>query len=211
MKTKKPFNPKLYLVTDPVLSLGRPEDEVVRRAAGAGVTMVQYRDKDASTRRMVEKTRLLSSICKENGVSLVVNDRLDVALAGFADGVHLGQDDMELADARRIVGEDFIIGVSVTTREDVIKAEADGADYVAANGVFPTATKTNLGKPLGLKGVEQLVSLTKLPLVAIGGINFDNAREVMEAGAAGVAVVSCIVSAEDIEGRCRVLLNAIKR
>jgi len=211
MKTKKPFNPRLYLVTDPVLSLGRPEDEVVRRAAGAGVTMVQYRDKDASTRRMVEKTRLLSSICKENGVSLVVNDRLDVALAGFADGVHLGQDDMELADARRIVGEDFIIGVSVTTREDVIKAEADGADYVAANGVFPTATKTNLGKPLGLKGVEQLVSLTKLPLVAIGGINFDNAREVMEAGAAGVAVVSCIVSAEDIEGRCRVLLNAIKR
>ena len=161
MKTKKPFNPKLYLVTDPVLSLGRPEDEVVRRAAGARVTMVQYRDKDASTRRMVEKTRLLSSICKENGVSLVVNDRLDVALAGFADGVHLGQDDMELADARRIVREDFIIGVSVTTREDVIKAEADGADYVAANGVFPTATKTNLGKPLGLKGVEQLVSLTK--------------------------------------------------
>ena len=211
MKTKKPFNPKLYLVTDPVLSLGRPEDEVVRRAAGAGVTMVQYRDKDASTRRMVEKTRLLSSICKENGVSLVVNDRLDVALAGFADGVHLGQDDMELADARRIVREDFIIGVSVTTREDVIKAEADGADYVAANGVFPTATKTNLGKPLGLKGVEQLVSLTKLPLVAIGGINFDNAREVMEAGAAGVAVVSYIVSAEDIEGRCRALLNAIKR
>ena len=119
MKTKKPFNPKLYLVTDPVLSLGRPEDEVVRRAAGAGVTMVQYRDKDASTRRMVEKTRLLSSICKENGVSLVVNDRLDVALAGFADGVHLGQDDMELADARRIGYQHVVLETASALNEAI--------------------------------------------------------------------------------------------
>ncbi len=205
----KKFDPTLYLVTDPDLSLGRPEEEVVRRSVAAGVTMVQYRDKDAPTRRMVEKTRLLSEICRGKSVSLIVNDRLDVALAGFADGVHLGQDDMELADARRIAGDDFIIGVSICTGEEVKMAEAGGADYVAANGVFPTATKTDLGSPLGLEGVSRLASLTELPLVAIGGISIDNAREVMGAGAAGVAVVSFIVGAEDIEGRCQALLREI--
>jgi thiamine-phosphate pyrophosphorylase len=206
----KKFNPLLYLVTDPDLSLGRPEEVVVRRAVAAGVTMVQYRDKDASTRRMVGKTRLLSEICREKGVSLIVNDRLDVALAGGADGVHLGQDDMELVDARRIAGDDLIIGVSVCTGEEVRKAEAGGADYAAANGVFPTATKTDLGAPLGLDGVKRLAALTSLPLVAIGGINIDNAREVLEAGAAGLAIVSFIVGAQDIEERCQALLGKIK-
>lgn len=209
MRAIKKFNLSLYLVTDPELSLGRPEDEVVGRAVSAGVTMVQFRDKDASTRRMVEKTRQLISICGEKGVPMVVNDRLDVALAGGADGVHLGQDDMELADARRIAGDDLIIGVSVTTGEEVGKAVRDGADYIAANGVFPTATKTDLGEPLGLSGVAELASMTGLPMVAIGGITAENTRDVIEAGAAGVAVVSYIVSAEDIEGRCKTLLDAI--
>jgi thiamine-phosphate pyrophosphorylase len=171
--------------------------------------MVQYRDKDASTRRMVEKTRQLMSICSQKGVPLVVNDRLDVALAGGADGVHLGQDDMELADARRIAGDDLIIGVSVTTGEEVGKAVRDGADYIAANGVFPTATKTDLDEPLGLSGVAELAFMTELPMVAIGGITAENTRDVIEAGAAGVAVVSYIVSAEDIEERCKTLLDAI--
>jgi len=210
MKMIKSFNPTLYLVTDPELSLGRPEDEVVRRAVSAGVTMVQYRDKDANSRRMVEKTRMLSLICREKGVPLIVNDRLDVALAGGADGVHLGQDDMELADARRIAGKDLIIGVSVTTAEEVKRAVSEGADYIAANGVFPTATKTDLGEPLGLEGVSRLVSMSDLPLVAIGGITTENASGVIKAGAAGVAVVSYIVSAEDIEGRCRELLEVLK-
>jgi thiamine-phosphate pyrophosphorylase len=199
----------LYLVTDPELSLGRPEEEIVGRAVAAGVTMVQYRDKDAPTRQMVEKTRLLSSICRAVNVSLIVNDRLDVALAGGADGVHLGQDDMDLVDARRIAGDDLIIGVSVTISEELERAVGAGADYLAANGVFPTATKTDLGAPLGLKGVAELSSQTEVPLVAIGGITAENTREVMEAGAAGVAVVSYIVSAEDIEGRCKTLLDAI--
>jgi thiamine-phosphate pyrophosphorylase len=206
---KKPFNPALYLVTDPDLSLGRSEDEVVRRAVAAGVTMVQYRDKDASTREMVEKTRVLSAICRERGVPLIVNDRLDVALAGGAHGLHLGQDDMELTDARRIAGPGFIVGVSVTTKEDVVNASRDGADYLAANGVFPTATKTDLGEPLGVDGVAQLASLTDLPMIAIGGITAGNTPDIIKAGAAGVAVVSYIVSAEDIEGRCRELLEAI--
>ncbi len=205
------FDPTLYLVTDPDLSLGRPEEEIVRRAVSAGVTMVQYRDKDTSTKRMIEKTRLLADICKPAGVALIVNDRLDVALAGGADGVHLGQDDMELADARRIAGDAFIIGISVTTVEEAMQAEASGADYLGANGVFPTGTKTDLGEPLGLEGVSMLASAASLPIVAIGGIKDSNAGEVMSAGADGVAVVSYIVGAEDIEGRCETLLKVLKR
>lgn len=205
----KRFDPTLYLVTDPDLSLGRPEEEIVRRAVAAGATMVQYRDKDTSTRRMIEKTRLLAEICESASVALIVNDRLDVAMAGGADGVHLGQDDMDPGDCREIAGDGFIIGVSVTTIEEVNNAERAGAAYLGANGVFPTGTKTDLGEPLGLEGVSQIASAGSLPIVAIGGINDQNAGEVISAGADGVAVVSYIVGAEDIEGRCRKLLEVI--
>ena len=210
MKSVKKFDPTLYLVTDPDLSLGRPEEEIVRRAVAAGVTTVQYRDKDTSTRRMIEKTRLLANICGPAGVALIVNDRLDVAMAGGADGVHLGQDDMELPDARRIAGDGFIIGISVTTIEETEKAEEAGANYLGANGVFPTGTKTDLGEPLGLEGVSRLASASKQPIIGIGGINGQNAGEVISAGADGVAVVSYIVGAEDIEERCETLLGVLR-
>jgi thiamine-phosphate diphosphorylase len=172
--------------------------------------MVQYRDKDTSTRRMIEKTRLLAEICKFADVALIVNDRLDVAMAGGADGVHLGQDDMDPGDCRKIAGDGFIIGVSVTTEEEVSNAERAGADYLGANGVFPTGTKTDLGAPLGLKGISRLNSAGTLPIVAIGGINDQNAGQVISAGASGVAVVSYIVSAENIEERCETLLGVLR-
>jgi thiamine-phosphate pyrophosphorylase len=210
MKAKTSFNPLLYLVTDPDLSLGRSEEEIVRRAVAAGVTMVQYRSKDATARVMIEKTRTLSKICRGAGVSLIVNDRLDVALAGGADGIHLGQDDMSCADGRRIAGAGFIIGVSVTSIEEIRAAEESGADYVAANGVFPTGTKTDLGEPLGLDSLALLAQSTELPLVAIGGIDNTNAGQVIAAGGAGVAVVSYIVSANNIEDRCAALLKVLK-
>ena len=208
---KPSFDPLLYLVTDPDLSLGRSEEEIVRRAVGAGVTMVQYRDKDTSTKHMIEKTRLLADICASAGVALIINDRLDVAIAGGADGVHLGQDDMELGDARRISGDKMIIGISVTTVDEARLAEEYGADYLGANGVFPTGTKTDLGEPVGLEGVTRLAQATALPIVGIGGINVENAADVISAGADGVAVVSYIVSAENIEERCEKLLNILKR
>ncbi len=200
----------LYLVTDPDLSLGRPEEEIVRRAVAAGVTMVQYRDKDTSTKRMIEKTRLMAEICRPAGVALIVNDRLDVAMAGGASGVHLGQDDMTLPDARRIVGEAFIVGISVTTIAEAKEAEEAGADYLGANGVFPTGTKTDLGDPLGLEGVSRLAAASSLPIVAIGGINNQNAGEVISAGADGVAVVSYIVSAVNIEEQCEAILKVLR-
>lgn len=209
MGTNMTFNPLLYLVTDPDLSLGRPEDEVVRRAVAAGVTMVQYRDKDTSTKRMIEKTRLLADICRSAGAALIVNDRLDVALAGGADGVHLGQDDMDPEDCRAIAGKPFIIGVSVTTIEEVKNAERAGADYLGANGVFPTGTKTDLGEPLGLDGVSRLAEASSLPIVGIGGINAENAGDIISAGADGVAIVSYIAGAENIEERCETLLRVL--
>jgi thiamine-phosphate pyrophosphorylase len=158
---------------------------------------------------MVEKTRTLAAICRRAGVPLIVNDRLDIALAGGADGVHLGQDDMDCADARRIAKRPFVIGVSVTGIEEIRSAEEAGADYIAANGVFPTGTKTDLGEPLGLDGMAQLAAATDLPLVAIGGIDDTNAGQIIEAGGAGVAIVSYIVAADNIEERCKALLKAI--
>lgn len=199
----------LYLATDRDLSLGRSNEEVVGRALRAGVTIVQYRDKDQSTRNMIDEGRTLAAMCRQARVPLIVNDRVDVALACGADGVHLGQDDMEPADARRLTGTGFIIGVSATTPEEARQAGERGADYIAANGVFPTATKTDLGEPLGLEGIKALSRATDLPVVAIGGINEDNAADAIRAGARGVAVISYIVSDEDIEERCQALLEAV--
>ncbi|UCF32147.1 MAG: thiamine phosphate synthase [bacterium] len=200
----------LYLVTDRDLSLGRTNEEVVRRALSAGVTTVQYRDKNAPARPMVSEGLVLAAMCREAGVTFIVNDRLDVALICGADGVHLGQDDLGASDARRMAGPDFIIGVSVTTPEEARTARDEGADYLAANGVFPTATKTDLGSPLGLEGVAALAGSTGLPMVAIGGIDASNAGAVVRAGAKGVAVVSFIVSHDDIEGRCAALLESMR-
>ncbi|NOY86937.1 MAG: thiamine phosphate synthase [Deltaproteobacteria bacterium] len=210
MKSKtRALDLTLYVVTDRGLSLGRTDQEVVRRAVAGGATVIQYRDKGAPGGEMVRKGRELARICRSGGVPLIINDRLDVALACGADGVHLGQDDLNPRDARKIAGEDFIIGVSVTTRDEALRARDEGADYLAANGVFPTATKTDLGtSPLGLEGLRTLAAATDLPLVAIGGIDASNAGDIIRAGASGVAVVSYVVHHEDIERRCGVLLSA---
>lgn len=206
----KKLDLKLYLVTDSALSLGRSTEEVVKRAIDGGVTAVQYREKSKSARTMVQECEELARICNEAGVVFIVNDRVDVAMACGADGVHLGQDDMDAVDARKITGRNFIIGVSVTDPAEAREAFVTGADYIAANGIFPTDTKDDLGQPLGIEGLSRIAEITiDMPLVAIGGINEENAGTIMDAGATGVAVVSFIVGHEDIEGQCRRLLEAI--
>lgn len=206
----KKLDLKLYLVTDSALSLGRSTEEVVKRAIDGGVTAVQYREKSKSARAMVQECEELARICNEAGVVFIVNDRVDVAMACGADGVHLGQDDMDAVDARKITGRNFIIGVSVTDPSEAREAFVTGADYIAANGIFPTDTKDDLGQPLGIEGLSRIAEITiDMPLVAIGGINEENAGTIMDAGATGVAVVSFIVGHEDIEGQCARLLEAI--
>ena len=189
------FDYSLYLVTDRALSLGRSTVEVVRAAIRGGVSCVQLREKGCSTREFMDEARLLKALLAGTGVPLFINDRLDVALAVGADGVHLGQNDMHIADARRLVGNRMIIGISAESVADAIRAEAEGADYIGASPVFTTPTKTDTAPPLGLDGLRAIRRAVQLPLVAIGGINADNAAQVLRAGADGLAVVSAIVSA----------------
>jgi thiamine-phosphate pyrophosphorylase len=187
----------LYLVTDRDLSQGRATGNIVAAAVRGGVTCVQLREKQASTREFVAEARAIKTLLatQERHIPLIINDRLDVALAVGADGVHLGQSDMELCDARRIAGANFIIGISAESVADAMAAAAAGADYLGISPVFATATKTDTLSPLGLEGIRAIRAAVSLPLVGIGGINQDNASAVLQAGADGVAVVSAIVSA----------------
>ena len=189
------FDYSLYLVTDRTLSLGRSTVEVVRAAIRGGVSCVQLREKGCSTREFMDEARLLKALLAGTGVPLFINDRLDVALAVGADGVHLGQNDLAIADARRLVGNRMIIGISAESVADAVRAEAEGADYIGASPVFTTPTKTDTAPPLGLSGLRAIRRAVQLPLVAIGGIDADNAAQVLRAGADGLAVVSAIVSA----------------
>ncbi len=187
---------KLYLVTDPVLHGGRGVSATCEEALAAGVRFVQLRDKKASTRSLYDSALALRNLCKKNSSYFVVNERIDVAMAVGADGVHLGQSDMPADIARSVMGSEAIIGVSVRTVEEAEKAMEDGADYIAANLVFSTNTKKDIKEPLGLNMVSTLSGVSSLPLIAIGGINPENTALVMDAGCAGVAVVTAIMNAD---------------
>ena len=189
---------KLYLVTDRDLSLGRSLEEVVSEAVKGGVTIVQLREKEASTGEFVALARRLMKLLKPLNIPLIINDRVDVALAVDADGVHIGQSDMAYADARRLLGPDKIIGLSVESLEDLEAANALDVDYVGISPVYGTPTKTDTAEPFGLEGLRKAVEMSVHPTVAIGGMNARTIGEVMEAGADGVAVVSALCSAEDI-------------
>jgi len=187
----------LYLVTDRHLSQGRSTVDVVRAAVRGGVTCVQLREKQCSTRAFLEEAWAVRRLLDELAVRipLIVNDRIDIALAIGADGVHLGQTDMPIGDARRLAGSLLTIGISAESVADAIRAEAEGADYIGVSPVFATPTKNDTAPPLGLAGLRAIRAAVSLPLVGIGGIKAVNAAEIIQAGADGVAVVSAIVSA----------------
>lgn len=192
------FNPeslRLYLVTDRGLAGKRDMTDIVREAVAGGVSMVQLREKMCGTREFVELARGLMRILKPIGIPLIINDRVDVALACGADGVHIGQSDMPYDIARRLMGEDSIIGLSVECMDDVIGANALDVDYIGVSPVFSTPTKTDTASPFGLDGLREAVRRSVHPVVGIGGINAGNAAEVIGCGAGGIAVVSAIVAA----------------
>ncbi len=207
---RTPVDYGLYLVTDRPLALGRPLEAVVAAAVAGGCTVVQLREKQACTREFLTLACALRSLLVPRGIPLVVNDRIDVALACGADGVHLGQDDMPCAGARRLLGDRVIVGVSVSTVEEARRAEAEGADYLGVGPIFATPTKPDSPAPTGLDGLTAIRRATRLPLVGIGAVNASNAAEVIAAGAEGVAVVSAIMSAEDPERAARELLRAVR-
>lgn len=201
----------LYVVTDAKLSRGRSHRQVVQAAIRGGATIVQYREKSATTLRMVMEALELRELCRRYSVPLIVNDRIDVALAVDADGVHVGQDDMPASMARKLIGRDKILGVSAENVEQALTAIADGADYLGVGAIFATATKPDAGKPIGLKGLEKIVRQSTIPVVGIAGINASNAASVIRAGASGVAVVSAIVGADDVHAAARELRMIVDR
>ena len=199
----------LYLVTDRSLSKGRSTAEIVAAAVAGGVSCIQLREKSCGTREFLDEALALQPLLKSRNIPLIINDRLDIALAIEADGVHLGQSDMPIGMARKIAGTSLIIGISAESVEDALRAEQQGADYIGISPVFSTPTKTDTALPLGLEGVRQIRALVDIPLVGIGGIHSDNAESVITAGADGIAVVSAIVSAADPAGASKKLKTII--
>jgi thiamine-phosphate pyrophosphorylase len=203
-------NIDLYVVTDQKLSKGRPVEEVITRTIDGGAQAIQYRDKKATTKQMLEAGFRLRQLTKERQIILIINDRVDIAVAVDADGVHLGQDDLPIATARKLFGYDKIIGISVSSIEQAFAAEQAGADYLGLSPIFTTPTKPDAGTGLGLEFIRQVREKVGIPLVAIGGINAENVAAVIQAGADCAAVVSAVVSAEDIEQAARELVDKIK-
>ena len=187
----------LYLVTDRGLCGGRPLEDVVLLAVRGGAACVQLREKDISTRLFVEEATRIKALLAPFRVPLIINDRVDVALAAGADGVHVGQDDMPYALARRLMGPGAIIGLSVETWADVEKAQDLDADYLGVSPVFETPTKTDTKGSWGLDGLAKIRTRLRHPLVGIGGLNSANAADAILAGADGVAVVSAVCAAPD--------------
>lgn len=187
----------IYLVTDEACLHGRPLLECVEEALAAGVTLVQYRAKAADGGVLYAEACKLKQLCDKYNVPLIINDRLDIALAVGAAGVHLGQDDLPCAVARRLLGEDFIIGVSAHNPAEAVQAVSEGADYLGCGAVFGTATKHDVAK-LGLENLRAIRKAVAVPMVGIGGITADNYAEVLATGANGAAIVSGILAQDDI-------------
>jgi thiamine-phosphate pyrophosphorylase len=184
-----------YFITDARLSrAGNASD--VEHALAVGVRIVQYREKEADTAAMIAEARLLRRLCRK--ALFLINDRVEVALAVEADGVHLGQEDLHYREARRLLGEDKIIGITVNTVEQALEAASLGADYLGVSPIFATRTKLDAGEPAGLHLLRQIRHRVALPLIAIGGITLDNAPAVIEAGADGICAISAVVTRPDV-------------
>jgi thiamine-phosphate pyrophosphorylase len=204
---------RLYALIDPAVAGGRMLADLAARIADSA-TLVQLRDKHGSTRVMLEEARALTAVLAPLDIPLIINDRVDVALAAEADGVHIGQDDMSAADARLLLGRTAIIGLSVKTVQQAKDAPLEHLDYVAIGGVYGTSSKDNTATPIGLAGLREIVRIirardAKCPICAIAGINEGNAGEVIAAGADGVAVISALSLAADPGAAARVLRTVI--
>lgn len=201
----------LYVVTGPEQSRGRSLEEVVRKAIAGGAGCIQLRAKSLGKRELLEEATLVRNITAEAGVTFIVNDHLDVAIASEADGVHLGQDDFPISEARTIVGPGMIIGASTHSVEQAQKAEREGADLLNVGPIYPTQTKAVTTEPVGVNLIAEVKEAVSTPQTCMGGINLSNVREVILKGAERPAVVSAVCAAEDIEAATRALVEAIRK
>jgi thiamine-phosphate pyrophosphorylase len=200
----------LYVITE--AWEGRSHLDVARAALAGGAVVIQLRDKEATTRQLMAVGGEILALCRQAGAAFTVNDRLDVALALAADGVHLGPEDLPVADARRIadaVRPGLVIGASAGTAEEALTAERDGADYLGVGSIFGTATKPDAGPPVGIERIRGIRAVTRLPIVAIGGITADNVAQVIEAGAAGAAVITAVSRAQDMRAAAAAIASLL--
>lgn len=199
----------LYVITDSSLSRGRSDTEVARLAYEGGADVVQLRMKNADGGEMLRRACEIREIADEMCRLFIVNDRVDVAMASGADGVHLGQSDIPVDVARALMGDDAIIGASVDCAEEAVKAEAAGADYVGVGAIFNTSTKPDAAQGIGLGPIFEIRNAVDIPVVAIGGINRGNIQDVIRAGADSAAVVSAVVAQDDISAAAHELRDLI--
>lgn len=205
------MNFELYVITDENIGRKKTHAEIAQLAIAGGTDVIQLRDKTCSSRELIRIGRTLCAITSRGSTLFIVNDRLDVALTCGADGVHLGQGDMRTDVARQISPPGFIIGVSVSTVDEAVRAEREGADYVALSPTFSTVSKPDAGPGNGLEMLREIRRNVSVPVIAIGGINCENICEVIAAGADGVAVISAVVGAADITAAARDLKNLIRQ
>jgi thiamine-phosphate diphosphorylase len=203
-----PFD--LCVITSRSARFGRDHLDIAQAALDGGCRFLQLRDKELSSRALLDLGRQMRQLCREYQAVFVVNDRLDIALATEADGVHLGQDDLPIAEARRLLGPKAVIGASTSTVEGARRAEAEGASYLGVGPVYATASKDDAGTAIGLSPISDIKADVGIPALAIGGINRDNVSAVIGAGADGVAVISAISEAEDMVRETAGLMRAIR-
>lgn len=200
----------LYVITDSSLSNGKTDSEVAKLAYEGGAEIVQLRMKNVSDFKILAQAKEIQNIANRMNRIFIVNDRIDIAMASDADGVHLGQDDIPLEDARRIIGDEKIIGISVSTEKEAVEAYEGGADYIAVGSIFNTHTKKDAGDGLGLDIIIKIrKAVPDIPLVAIGGINLGNVKDVIRVGADAVAIISAVVAQKDIKKAAHDLRDSI--
>lgn len=199
---------RLIVITDRAMAAPRTVNDVVRQALEAGARAVQLRDKGVTARELLETARALRELTREVGALLFVNDRMDVALAAGADGVHLGPDDIPVAPARRAAPPGFLIGYSTDDPRQAREAQADGADYIGCGTVYATASKADAGEVIGPAGLGRVVEAVSIPVVGIGGITPQQAAEVSRVGADGIAAIGAVMAADDPGEAARGFLSA---
>ncbi|WP_413711524.1 thiamine phosphate synthase [Rhizobium sp. Rhizsp82] len=207
----KSFDLSLYLVLDPELCAGYGLVETARAAVAGGATIVQLRDKTADTRQMIETGRALQRVLSGSGALLVVNDDVEAAIALNADGLHIGQEDLGAAEARRRIGPDMILGLSVETPELAAAVDPAIVDYAGIGPVFATATKPDHKQPIGIAGLAQLVRACPVRSVAIGGLKAEHVEPVLATGAEGLAVVSAICGQPDPQAATAAIAERIRK
>jgi thiamine-phosphate pyrophosphorylase len=201
--------PRLYAIIERSQLGARTAPEVAELLLSAGVRLIQYRDKQGTSREIYEASVALAERAHKHKAIFIVNDRADIARAAGANGVHLGQDDLPIELARRVLAPGQIVGASTHNREQVIAADRGASDYIAFGPIFATASKERPDPVVGLEGLKEVRGLTKKPLVAIGGITIENARQVIDAGADSVAVIRALLDAPDIAERAKEFLRAL--